>query len=94
MTETNLTDKVIYVKNLQRASKVSYNSRYGVLELEVYKQRGGSIFYVKIDGVDKGVNRVYASDAWKWISEYIGVEVLQEVKPDKVVKKAGQSKWK
>lgn len=89
----------IKVKNLQRAGKTVYNSKYGEMVLEVYKQKGGSIFYVKIDGVDKGVHRVYAENAWDWISEYLGVPVEQEdpsatVTPEKVNKRKGQSKWR
>ena len=100
MTATNLTDKIIYVKNLQRAGKVSYNSRYGLLDLEVYKQKGGTIYLVKIDGVCKGINRTAAEDCWLWIAEYLGVPLEQEVKVtkskkkvEKVIKKSGQSNW-
>ena len=94
MTATNLTDKVIYVKNLQRASKVEFNSKYGLLLVEVRRAKGSTIFEVFIDNNYKGVNFTSAESCYNWISEYLGVEVLQEIKPDKVVKKTGQSKWK
>jgi len=90
---------VLKVKNLQRAGKVTVDTTYGDIEIEVYKQKGGSIFYVKIDGVDKGINRAFAEDCWKWCAEYLGLTLDSEIKSAKVAPtetktKRSQSKWR
>lgn len=92
----------LIIKNLHRCSVVNFESKYGGLVIECYRLKGNENYRLKIDGVDKGIARQTSVEIYNWIGEYLGVEILQEVKHEKVIphkvenkpkKKGGQSKW-
>lgn len=87
-----MTKQVLKIKNINRVGKVTFESKYGEVLLEVYKQKGGQLYRVKVDGICKGINRVEASQCWGWLGEYFGILIEQESKP--TPKKTGQSKWR
>lgn len=61
------------VKNLHRTGKAVVNSTYGDVNLEVYKQKGGKIYKVKVDGFCKGISRRTPFECWKWLSVYLSI---------------------
>lgn len=76
-----MSKQVVLVKDINRVGKTSFESRYGIVELEVKKRGGGSIYYAYVDDRYTGLNRAECAETWKLLGGYLGIDIVQgEVK--------------
>lgn len=67
----------VTVKSLHRVGKTTFESKYGTIELEIRKQRGGSLYHCFVDGRDTGLSRSVCEDAYLLLGEYLGIYIVQ-----------------
>lgn len=86
----------ITIKNINRAGKFTFDSKYGELEIECYRLKGNANYRLKIEGTDKGIARQTALEVYEWCSSYLGIDIVQKGTQEEEAKptKQGQSKWK
>ena len=87
-------ENIIYVKNPNKVGKVEFQSKYGLLHLEVKKNKGSQMYVAIIEGRDKGITKGSAVDAWGWIGEYLGYEIYQEAPVSKIKPKRKRKVYK
>lgn len=69
---------IIYVKNIHKAGKAVFESKFGAVDLEVRLIKGSKIYEIFVERKSKHVTRVDPESSWNWIGEYLGCVVHEE----------------
>ena len=73
-------ENIIYVKNIHKAGKTTFNSKYGELHIENRCVKGSQVYVLLIEGVNKGITRSDPIEIWNWCAEYLGCKVYETPK--------------
>lgn len=69
------------IKSLHKVGKCEFDSKYGLILLEVKRLRGNENFETYVDSRKTGVIAESAILAWEKLGEYLGIDIIEgEVK--------------